>query len=358
MACRLLSPCWLLTRALEAPASDREGKIGPMQKTARRDLLIRIAGASALAIPLALPARAADPFPTRPVRVIVTSAPGGWIDVTTRIVAQRMSDHLGQQVVVENRTGAGGVVAIRSMRSVPADGYTLLAVVNTVAIQQFVSRDSGYDVARDFTGVGPMARVPFLLVQSPNRPDRTLGDLLMRVREAPRSVTYASAGNGSTTHLAGALFAQRAGIELLHVPYRGNAAAWPDVISQRVGLIFEPYGTAVQMLRDGQLRALGVSSRQRLEVLPELPTIAEQGVPTYDFYLWSGILAPTGTPQDVVQKLNTAMLASLATPELRDRFRNEGAEVTPMAPDAFTRFVADEVAAMRAVVPSLGLATD
>jgi tripartite-type tricarboxylate transporter receptor subunit TctC len=324
----------------------------------RRDVLIRAAGASGLAAVSLRPARAADAFPTRPIRVIVTSAAGGWIDVTTRLVAQRMTDHLGQPVVVENRTGAGGVVAIRSMRSVPADGHTLLAVVNTVAIQQFATRDAGYDVARDFTGVGGMARVPFLLVQSPNRPDRTLAELLARSREMPRSVTYASAGNGSTTHLAGALFAQRAGIELQHVPYRGNAAAWPDVIAQRVGLIFEPFGTAGQMLRDGQMKALGVSSSRRLEVLPEVSTIAEQGVPGYAFYLWSGILAPVGTPPEIVQRLNEAMQAALATTELRDRFRGEGAELTPMSPAAFTRHVAEEVAAMAAVIPGLGLATD
>ena len=316
----------------------------------RRSLL-----ALALMAAGATTASAADSFPSRPIRIVVTSAPGGAVDVTTRIVAKEMGEKLGQPVIVENRVGAGGLVAIRSVKAAPADGYTLIAPVNTIAVQQAVSRNPGYDLAKDFVGIGPMTRSPFLLIAPPGGPDKTLPEWLARAKANPGILTYASAGNGSTTHLAAAMFAHQAGVKLQHVPYKGNSAAWPDLIAGRVGLLMEPYSSASSMLRSGQLKALGSSGTTRLELLPDVPTMAEQGAPGYSFYLWMGLLAPAGTPKDVVQKLSEALAYAMNKPELKKRFHDEGSEIMHMSPDEFTSFVREEAASMTKVVNDLAI---
>lgn len=299
-------------------------------------------------------ALAADPFPSKPVRIVVTSAPGGQLDLTTRVVAKQMSEKLGQPIVVDNRAGAGGLVAIRSVKSAPADGYTLLAAVNTVAIQQAVNVDPGYDLVKDFAGVGTMTRSPYLLLAPATDPDKNVGDMLSRARTNPGKLSYGSAGIGSTSHLAAALFVQRAGVNLLHVPYKGNSAAWPDLVSGRVGMLMEPYGTAAGMIREGRVRVLGITSTKRLALLPDVPTIAEH-VPTYSFYAWIGLLAPAGTPKEVVEKLSAALRGSLESQELKNRFRDEGAETMLMSPEEFTKFLRDESADMQKLVTELAL---
>lgn len=318
----------------------------------RRSLLTMV---MALACAGTAQVSAADTFPTKPIRIIVTSAPGGSVDVTTRVVAKEMGDRLGQPVIIENRVGAGGLVGIRAVKASPADGYTLLASVNTIAVQQAVSRDPGYDVAKDFVGIGPMTHAQFLLLAAPNAPDKTLPNWLSHAKVSPGTLTYASAGNGSTTHLAAAMFAHSAGVSLQHVPYKGNSAAWPDLIAGRVGLLMEPYGSASAMLRSGQLKALGSSGSRRLDLLPDVPTIAEQGAPGYSFYLWMGLFAPAATPKDVVQKVSEALAFALAKPELKKRFHDEGSEVMTMSSDEFTRFVRDEASSLTKLVNDLAL---
>lgn len=307
---------------------------------------------TALAFSAAASAAAAPAFPTKPIRIIVTSAPGGAIDAVTRLVAQRIRDDLGQTVIVENHVGAGGVVAIREVKAAPADGYTLLAVVNTIAIQQAMRLDPGYDLAKDFKGIGPMTRSPFLLLVSPEQPDKSLADLLTRAKANPGKVDYASAGIGSTTHFVPASLAQRAGVEMNHIPYKGNSAAWPDLIAGRVGMLFEPYSTGSSMIKSGKLKALAVTSTKRLDVLPDVPTIAEQGV-NYNFYLWMGLLAPAGTPKEIVQRLSGALQGAMKSAELTERFRNDGSEPMLMSPDEFDGFLKSEVAAMTKLVADL-----
>lgn len=323
-----------------------------------KKLLKHSLAVAAMALLGASPALAADPFPTKPIRFIVSSAAGGFLDVNVRLVARYMSDKLGQQVIVENRPGAGGLLAFRTVKASPADGYTLLAAGNTVAIQQAVNREPGYDLAKDFTGVGPLTRTPFLLLTSPGQPDKTLPAMITRAKANPGKIDYASAGNGSTTHLVAAYFAQKAGIDLTHVPYKGNSAAWPDVVSGRVGMIFEPWGTSSAMIREGRMKPLGVTSTKRLEVLPELPTIAEQGVPGYNFYFWVGLMAPAGTPKDVVQKLSQALQGAVNLPEVKNKFRDDGAEAMTMSPDEFTHFLKDQATDMSKLVTDLHLPKD
>lgn len=298
---------------------------------------------------------AAEPFPVKPIRIIVASAAGGSLDITTRMVAKRMGEKLGQPIVVENRAGAGSLIAIRTVKTAQSDGYTLLAAVNTVTIQQAVAADAGYDLTKDFIGVGPLTRAPFFLVTAANQPDKSAADLIARARQNPGTISYASAGNGSTTHIGAAIYAQRANINLQHVPYKGNAASWTDLMAGRVGVLLEAYGSSVSMIRDGRLKALGVTSSKRVSVLPEVPTLAEQGVPNFNFYFWIGLMAPAGTPKDIADKLNDALSASLADQELKDRFREEGAEVMSMGSDDFTKFLKDEASSMSKLVNDLNL---
>lgn len=297
----------------------------------------------------------ADQFPAKPIRIIVTSVAGGLLDAQTRSAAKKMGDLLGQSVVVENKPGAGGLVAIRYVKAAPPDGYTLLATPNTIAIQQVIAQDPGYDIERDFAGIGPLTRSAHLLVESPDQPDKSLGDFMARAKANPGKLTYASAGIGTATHLGAASFVQRTGLQIEHVPYQGNPAAWPDVVSKRVDMIFEPYGSGAGMIRSGKFKALAVASSKRLEALPDVPTFAEQGVPNFTAYSWFGLIVPAKTPKDVVAKLAGAMRAAMASTELQEKFRTDGSEVMSMSPEEFNKFLKSEVADISKLITQIGL---
>ena len=300
-------------------------------------------------------AAAADAFPSRPIRIVVNTAPGGLTDITTRLVAQKMGEKLGQSVVIDNKAGADGLLGIRYVKTQPADGYTLLGTAGTVAIQPAVKLDPGYDLVKDFTGVGPMVRSPVLVVEGMSQPDQTLADFMARAKATPDQLTYASAGVGTTTHLGAALFLQQAGLKVMHVPYKGNGAAMADVIAGRVTMIFEAYGSGAGKVKAGQLKALAVSSTKRLPGLPDVPTIAEQGVPGYSYYLWLGLMAPAGTPKDVVAKLSDALHFALSSKELRDRMRDDGSEPMIMSPDEYNEFLKRDAVQMQKVIIELGI---
>ena len=300
-------------------------------------------------------ALAAGSFPTRPVRILVNTAPGGLTDVTTRLIAQKMSETLQQTVFVENRAGGDGLIGIRTLKAAPADGYTLLASAGTIAFQMAVKQDPGYDLLKDFTGIGLMGRSPFLLVTEPKQPYKTLPDLIAAARSSPNSITYASAGVGTAPHLAAEIFLQQTGIKLLHVPYKGNGAAMPDVMSGRVTTIFEAYGSSGAKIKAGQLKALGVTSTARIASLPDVPTFAEQGVPNFNYYTWLCLVAPAGTPKDVVFRLSEALRAATSDKGIRDRYRVDGLETVDMSPEEFNRFMESEVKQVTKLVSDLGL---
>jgi tripartite-type tricarboxylate transporter receptor subunit TctC len=306
-----------------------------------------------LALACTLPTHAAETFPTKPVRIVVNVAAGGLTDVTTRLVAQKMAAKLGQPVVVDNRAGADGLLGIRYVKTSPADGYTLLATAGTVAIQPAVRQDPGYDLIKDFTGIGPMVRSPLVMVVGPNEPDKTLADFMARAKANPNKLSYASAGVGSTTHIGAAMFLHKTGLSLLHVPYKGNGAAMADVIGGRVPMIFEAYGSGAPKIKAGQLRALGVTSTTRLAAFPELPTVAEQGVPNFSYYLYLGLLAPAGTPKDVVQRLSEALRSATSSNDLKERFAADGTEAMTMSPEEFNEFLKRDVAQMAELVTTL-----
>jgi tripartite-type tricarboxylate transporter receptor subunit TctC len=317
---------------------------------------IRIAcGALALAMSGHTSALAADPFPTHAIRVVVNTAPGGLTDLTTRLVAQKMSETLKQSVVVENRAGGDGLIGIRAVKSAPADGYTILATSGTIALQPAIKQDAGYDVLKDFTGIGLMGRSPFLLVVPANSPDKTMADFMARAKANPNKVTYASAGVGTAPHLAAAIFFQQAGIQLLHVPYKGNGAAMTDVMSGRVDMILDAYGSSSANIKAGQLRVLGVTSSTRFATLPEVPTFAEVGAPNYSYYTWLCLVAPAGTPKEVVDRLSKALQTAVTSREIEERFREDGLETTNMSPSEFNTYLGHEVTKAQTVTSGLGM---
>ena len=300
---------------------------------------------------------AADPFPTRPIRILVNTGSGGLVDVTTRAVGQHLSEVLKQPVVVENRAGGDGLIGIRVAKAAPADGYTLLASASTIAFQLAVKADPGYEL-KDFTGIGVMGRSPFLLVEAPDKPDKTLVDFIARAKANPNKLSYASAGVGTTTHLGAALFLQQAGVQVLHVPYKGNGPAMPDVMSGRVDMIFEAYGSSGGKIKGGTLKALGVTSGSRLSALPGVPTFTEQGVPNFTFYTVMYLVAPAGTPKEVVQRLSEALRTALANKALADRFREDGVEAVDMSPQQVNELMAREASVAAKLVADLGMSKE
>lgn len=223
----------------------------------------RAMAAITLAVAAITPALAADAFPSRPVRIVVPTAAGGWGDNTTRLVAQKMSEKLGQAVVIDNRPGADSLVGIRHVKGSPPDGYTLLSTGATILLQPTVKKEPGYDLLKDFTGVGPMARSPAVMVVSTSRPEKSVADFVKDAKAEPGTLSYGSAGVGSATHIPVEMFVQQTGVELLHVPYKGNGAAMPGLIAGRVSMMFDAYSSSVGNLKGGRLKALAVTSSNR-----------------------------------------------------------------------------------------------
>jgi tripartite-type tricarboxylate transporter receptor subunit TctC len=307
-----------------------------------------------LALAIATPAYAADPYPTRPIRLIVNSAPGAQLDAAARAVAQKMSENLGQTIVVENNTGGGGLIGIRQVKNAPPDGYTLLASSATLALATATRLEPGYEL-KDFAPISAMTQSPYLMVGAASLPDKTLAELVARAKASPGALDYASGGIGTTTHISAAMFLSAARIRLQHVPYRGNASAMPDVISGRVRFIFDGVPSSGPYIRDGRLRAYGVTSSKRSPAFPDIPTIAEQGYPNFEYIAYNGIAAPAATPKEIVQRLNTAMRFALSSETLRERFRKEGQETLLQTPKEFEAMLEQDAQKTNKLMVQLGL---
>jgi tripartite-type tricarboxylate transporter receptor subunit TctC len=222
-------------------------------------------------------------YPNRTTRIIVPVSPGGWGDVTTRLIAQRLGEVLGQGVLVDNRTGSGGLVGIRYTKEQRPDGYTLMSTGSTISIQQAVNQDPGYDALRDFSLIGTMARSPALVVTSAQSRYKNLTDLIVSGKAHPGQISFGSAGVGTTTHIAAAMMLRQVGVQMLHIPYKGNGAAMSDVVAGRVGFVIDAYGSSATGLHGGLLRALAVTADSRLSVLPDVPTAAQKGLPSLTY---------------------------------------------------------------------------
>jgi tripartite-type tricarboxylate transporter receptor subunit TctC len=290
-------------------------------------------------------AHAQERFPSKPLRIIVPVPPGGNLDAVTRAVAERLSVGIAQSVVVENRTGASSTVGTRFVAQSPADGYTLLAMANTFVSTPAVMSSAGYDPVAEFAGVGMLVRVPNIVVVPASSPSHTIGELIAWAKAKPGEVSYATAGAGSVGHMAAERFSRHLGLQLLHVPYKGNAPALVDMVGGRVAMMFDQVSTSGVHIKSGRLRALGVTSLTRSAVLPDVPTLDEAGVKGFEDYTWNGLAAPAAVPRDVLTRLHAEVVKALQSPELRARFAAQGIEVLPSAShEEFTAFVRDEVA--------------
>jgi tripartite-type tricarboxylate transporter receptor subunit TctC len=294
-------------------------------------------------------------YPTRPVRVVVPLSAGGFADVPARIIAPRLSNALGQQVFVENRAGAGGTIGTDYVAKSKPDGYTLLFSGTPHVIAPWLYKVVPYDALQDFAPIMQVAAGPYVLVVNPAQlPVNSVMDLIAAAKAQPGKIDFASSGNGSAQHLVAALFNSMAGIELNHVPYKGSGPAMQDLLSGQVKMSFAGVPNVITHVKAGRLRALGVTTTKRASELPDVPTIAEAGVPGYEATLWLGLLAPLGTPPDIIQRIYTETVKILQDPELQPSFRAAGVEASVIPPAEFGGFMRSEYEKWGKVVRATG----
>jgi tripartite-type tricarboxylate transporter receptor subunit TctC len=311
-----------------------------------------------LLLALLASAAAAQGYPARPVRLIIPFPPGGSNDIVGRMIAAQLGDRLGQQVVADNRGGAGGTIGTELAARAPADGYTLLLVSTAYAFNTSIYRKLPYDPVKSFTPVALLGSGPGVLVVNPSLPVNSVTELLALAKERPGKLNNASAGIGSFQHLASELFRLQAGIQWLHVPYKGGGPAMMDLMAGQADV---SVGSLIQMLphiRSGKLKALGTTGAKRTSVLPDVPTVAEAGVPGYEATNWWGFLAPAGTSSAIVERLNQEVAAVLASAETKRRFETEGAEALAMSPADLGAFIAAETAKWARVVKEAGITAE
>jgi tripartite-type tricarboxylate transporter receptor subunit TctC len=305
---------------------------------------------TAMLIAAASTAVMAQDYPSRPIRMIVPLTAGSGADIAGRIIAKHMSEVWHQPVVVENRPGAGGQIGTQAVAKAEPDGYTLLVQSASHAANSAIYKSLPYDPLKDLVDVARLGVTPYVMVTDPDGPYKSLGALVAAAKANPGNIPFASAGVGTSTHLAAEYVVDLAGIKMLHVPYRGSPEAIQDTIAGRVAFYMAPINTAVGLVSEGRLAALGISTRQRADVMPKAVPLAEQGFPAYDVSLWFGLWAPAATPAAVVQKLNAQVANSMRNAELVEQFGKLGISPLPMAPDEFARFVRSEIVTYQRIV--------
>jgi tripartite-type tricarboxylate transporter receptor subunit TctC len=308
-------------------------------QTHRRGFLHLAAGVAAL--PLLSLGAAAQSYPARPVHLIVGFAAGGPNDTTARLIGQWLSERLGQQFIIENRTGAGGNIGTEVVVRAPPDGYTLLLAASSNAVNATLYDKLSYDFIRDIAPVAGLVRVPNVLVVNPSVPAKTVPEFIAYAKAHPGEINMATSGNGSTTHISGELFKAMAGVDLVAVAYRGGGPALVDLLGGQMQVMFEPSISVIELIRAGKLRALAVTSATRSDLMPDVPTVGEF-VPGYEASQWYGVGAPKGTPPEVIARLNSEINTALADPKLQARLAEQGSVPTPMTPAQFGNLVADE----------------
>ena len=322
----------------------------------RREVLTLSAGAVASVLSGGR-LRAAD-YPQKPIRFVVPFTPGGGADVLARITGQFASTRLGQQIYIDNRPGAGGNISAEFVAKASADGYTLLEGNLAHAVAMSMYRNVRYDIEKDFVPVMALGSVPFVLAVPPDLPVKTVQDFLALARTKPGALNYASSGIGGPSHLAMELLISLTGVKLTHIPYKGAAPATEDLMTGRVQASFLTTPASVSLMQSGHIRGLALSAAHRLATLPELPTIAESGVPDYDATTWFGVVAPRGTPDEIVQTLNKAFGAAVQDEGVRKRLQTEGFEMMGGTPQDFAGFIHTQTAKWGAIVKQAGLAID
>ena len=308
----------------------------------------------AVALPAMPRAAFALDYPTRPVRIVAGFAAGGGVDITARLIGQWLTEHLGQSFVTENRPGAGGNIGTETVVNAPADGYTLLLATVPNAVNASLYPKLNFNFIRDIAAIGGIIRVPMIIMVHPGVPYKTVPELIAYAKANPGKISMASAGNGSAPHMAGELFKMMTGVDMLHVPYRGQGPAMTDLLTGQVHLLFATAPGTTDYVKNGKLRALGVTTATRAEVMPELPPIADF-VPGYDTSQWYGLCAPKAVPETVVATLNREINAAIADPALKKRLEALGGEPLPGTPADFARLIGEETDKWAKVVAAAGL---
>jgi tripartite-type tricarboxylate transporter receptor subunit TctC len=303
-------------------------------------------------------AMAQEKFPSKPIRMLVPFSPGSATDFLARLVGQKMSEHWGQQVVVDNRPSAGGVIASQLLLSAAPDGHTLMMVSIGHAVNASLYTKLPYDTVKDFAGVTLVADVPNVLIATPSLGLKNVTDLIKLAKSKPGQMNYGSAGVGSGTHMNGEEFKLAAGIDVVHVPYKGTPEAITNVISGAVQYFFAPITAAVPMVKSGKVTGLAVTTKARSPVLPEVPTIAESGLPGFEFNLWTALLGPAKMPNDVKEKVAAEVARILALPDVKDKMLTQGATPHTMTPKQFDAFLKTEVTRLAKVVKASGARAD
>ena len=302
---------------------------------------------------------AAQSYPARPIRLIVPFPPGGSTDTYSRILAPKLAEAVGQQVVVDNRSGAGGALGAELAAKAPADGYTLwLGQTANLAIGPALRKNNAYDPVRDFAGITMVQKASSVLVVSPSSPVKSIPDLVALAKKNPQGLTYGSAGIGTAGHLNGHLVNLAAGINMTHVPYKGAAPAMLDLQGGRISLMATSIGSSAGLIRQGKIRAIATTGAKRARLLPDVPTAAEQGLKGFDVTTWHVMMAPAKVAAAVVTRLNQVLVAALGQPEVQEKLMSEGGEVTPTTPAAASAFVRDEVKKWGEVIRKAGITAE
>lgn len=304
---------------------------------------LRVLGLAAVLAGAGAAAFAQQAWPNRPVRLVVPFAPGGFTDVVARILGQKLTVALGQQFIVENKPGAGSSIGSDLVAKAAPDGYTLLMVSSTHVISPWIYKSLPYDPLKSFTVIGKLVDSPYVLLVHPKVPAKNVQEFIAAAKANPGTLHYASSGNGSAQHLMGGLFVAQTGAPLKHVPYRGSSGAATDLVAGVVESSFAGVPNALAQVPQGRLRALAVTTSRRAPQLPDVPTMQEAGVPGYDASVWLALLAPAGTPPDIVQRLNGEIAALMQSPETRKALFDAGVEPTPSTPEEMTAYMAQEL---------------
>jgi len=302
-----------------------------------------------VALAFSLPVHGQD-FPSKPVRIIIPLTPGSGADIAGRILAQKLSDSWKQPVIVENRPGAGGQIGTSAVVKSDPDGYTLLVQSSSHAANPAIYKALPYDPLKDTVDIALLGKTPYVMVAAANGPYKDLKSLIQAAKAKPGEIPFASAGIGTSTHLAAEYVIDLAGLKMIHVPFKGSPDAMQDVLGGRSAFYMAPINAGMTLVRDGKLTALGVSTKTRAEVLPNVPTIAEQGLKEYDMTLWFGMWGPAAMPQPVVQKINADLNAVVQQPEVRAQFAKLGIQPAPLKPEEFAKFVRGEIEVYRRIV--------
>jgi tripartite-type tricarboxylate transporter receptor subunit TctC len=311
------------------------------------------------ALALLVPALAcAQPYPSRPVRIVVPFAAGGPADIYARTVGEKLQAALGQSFVIENKPGGGAVIGTMEVVKSPPDGHTLLMMSNTHTVNESLLADKPYQLLKDLVPVAPVNYSDLVLVVHPSVPAQSLAEFLALAKSKPGGLNYASSGPGTPYHMAGELFKAMAGVDIVHVPYKGSSGARTDILGGQVQMMFDAITTMAPHVQAGKLRALGTSGKQRSSVLPAVPTVSEAGVPGYEAVIWLGLMAPAGTPKAIVERLNAEITKATNAPEMREAWSKQGATAMSMSPEEFARFMREDIEKWARIVKVSGARPD